>query len=141
MDRVYHREDKLASIFAARQAPKSKPHADTADADSAVDEPANNTQRTLSLKWGYNTAAIVTGTLADIVSKFPETLSFEPEMDQEPVPLRKLPDELLIMILCQLDTTSIERFAIVNRKARILALESSIWKWAFYVVYSDIAGA
>jgi F-box protein 9 len=82
----------------------------------------------LHRKGSSSAAGIVTGTLAKLVANFPEILSFEPEIEQQAVPLRKLPDELLVMILRKLDPTSIERFAIVSRKARLIALESTIWK-------------
>ena len=66
--------------------------------------------------------------LAMIVSQFPLPLVFQPETEQEGVPLSILPDEVLILILCSLDVTSIERFASVSRKARVLSLDSSIWR-------------
>jgi F-box protein 9 len=47
--------------------------------------------------------------------------------------LNKLPDELLVMIIVTLDTTSIERFARVCKKARILTLDPVIW---MYVQFS-----
>jgi F-box protein 9 len=130
VDGVYHREEKLASVFAAKQAPAHKVHTDSVDPNGAVHELVIKPQHTLPLqRAGHSSAVgIVTGTLANLVANFPETLSFEPEIEQELVPLRKLPDELLVMILRKLDPTSIERFAIVNRKARIIALESTIWK-------------
>lgn len=132
MDKMYHREEKLATILAAKQAPAHKPPADSVETEDALGELVNKTQHTLTLKPADpKTAAAVTGTLADLISNFPETLSFEPEIEQEAVPLRKFPDELLVMILRKLDPTSIECFAMVNRKARIIALEPSIWKWAF----------
>jgi F-box protein 9 len=128
VDRMYHREEKLATIFATKQAPAHKPPADSVETDGV-----NKTQHTLTLKPAgpKAAAAVVTGTLADLISGFPETLSFEPEIEQETVPLRKFPDELLVMVLRKLDPTSIERFAMVNCKARIITLEPSIWKWAF----------
>lgn len=129
MDVVYHREEKLASVFSVNQA---SGHA--TGTDGIVDESISKTQHTLTLKpAGPKTAAgVVTGTLAELISDFSEDSSFEPQDDQASVPLRKLPDELLVMILRKLDPTSIERFAAVNRKSRIVTLESSIWKWAFW---------
>jgi len=125
VDVVYHREEKLASIFSVNQVP-----AHAAETDGTLHELVNKAQHTLTLKpAGPKTAVgVVTGTLAELIAGFPEDPSFEPEDEQESVPLRKLPDELLVMILGKLDAMSIERFATVNRKARIVALESSIWK-------------
>ena len=85
-------------------------------------------QHILNLKPGsFNT--VVTGALANLIAGFPENLSFEPEIEQDSVPIRKLPDELLVVILRNLDPASIERFAIVSRKARVIALESTIWRY------------
>lgn len=72
--------------------------------------------------------AIVTGTLAGLISAFSENLKFEPEIEGENTPISLLPDEILVMILCKLEPTSIERFARVNRKARILSLDPVIWR-------------
>ncbi|KAJ3555380.1 hypothetical protein NM688_g2607 [Phlebia brevispora] len=70
----------------------------------------------------------VSGKLADILVNWPHELSFEPEEEKEPVHIRLLPTELLLKILRYLDTTSLERFAAINRKARVLTLDTSIWR-------------
>ena len=72
------------------------------------------------------------GALAGILRSFPESLEFLPENESEPVPLELLPDELLVHILCHLDATAIERFATVNRKARLVTLDSHIWRCAIF---------
>ena len=127
MDVVYHREEKLVSLFSI-----DKASGNVVKTDGVLDEPSNKTQHTLTqaLKPAAPKIAtgVITGTLAELISGFPKDLSFEPEDEQKSVPLRKLPDELLVMILRKIDPTSIERFATVNRKARIVALEASIWK-------------
>jgi F-box protein 9 len=73
----------------------------------------------------------VSGLLARIVADFPMPLSFEPEDEREPSYLQRLPDELLIHVLRYLSTTAIERFARVCRKARIIALDMTIWRSDF----------
>jgi len=67
-----------------------------------------------------------------LVESWPATLSFEPENEAKPVHPNKLPEELIIYILCgftnNLDTMAIERFGAVCRKARVLTLDNSIWR-------------
>lgn len=72
--------------------------------------------------------ATVTGNLATIVANFPPDIAFEPEDEREGLPIRQLPDELLVHILSMLDPTSIERFAVIDKKARVLSLDSGIWR-------------
>lgn len=77
---------------------------------------------------------ILTGTLATLLAGFPENLTFEPEVspieggDAIPPPLSMLPDEVLVLVLCRLDSAGIERFAAVCRKARVVSLDSAIWR-------------
>jgi F-box protein 9 len=68
-----------------------------------------------------------------IVSEFlAQPLKFEPEIQTVKAPIQNLPPELLVYILRMLgkgcDYGSIEAFASVNRKARVVSLESSIWR-------------
>ncbi|KAH9940850.1 uncharacterized protein BXZ73DRAFT_98683 [Epithele typhae] len=77
----------------------------------------------------------VTGTLAQLVSGWPTVLAFEADEEQEGVPLQKLPDELLIIVVRMLDHTTIERFANVNRKARVITLDVSIWRPMVKTIY------
>jgi F-box protein 9 len=71
----------------------------------------------------------LTGPLASVVSQFPEHLTFDPEIEEEGVPLSKIPDELLILVLRKLDHGSIERFAAVCKKARVISLDSVLWRY------------
>lgn len=81
---------------------------------------------------------VVTGTLASIMAPWASLeLKFEPEIEKEPVPLQRLPDELMVHTLEFLDTTTLERFALVNRKARVLTLDSALWRYA--LVYRGIS--
>ncbi|KAF8845125.1 hypothetical protein BDN67DRAFT_962058 [Paxillus ammoniavirescens] len=66
--------------------------------------------------------------LSGILAGFPEALTFEPEDEREGVPINIIPGELLLYILRNLDTTTLERFAAVSRKARVLSLDSSLWR-------------
>lgn len=73
--------------------------------------------------------------LQSILDAFPSRnhLAFLPEVENQPVHINKLPDELLVLILhCFIhtaDTRSIERFALVARRARVLTLDSSLWRY------------
>lgn len=69
------------------------------------------------------------GHLGSLLANFSQNLVFEPENEKEPVFLNKLPEELLIVIIATLDITSIERFARVCKKARILTLDPGIWMY------------
>lgn len=76
----------------------------------------------------------VTGTIASIVTPFLENeLKFEPEKEDEPMLLNMLPEELLVVILGNLDPTSIERFARVSKKARVVSLDPGIWRWVILI--------
>ncbi|KAJ3763829.1 hypothetical protein EV360DRAFT_32783 [Lentinula raphanica] len=66
--------------------------------------------------------------LGSVLHSFPQELAFEPEDEDEPIYFSLLPDEMIIHILKILDPSSLERFASVNRKARIISLDSSIWR-------------
>ena len=72
--------------------------------------------------------AKATGLLADLISEFPSDLAFEPEDERTASKMALLPDELIVHMLMSLDPSAIERFAAVNRKARMLSLDSSIWR-------------
>jgi F-box protein 9 len=74
---------------------------------------------------------VTSGFLAQVLKNFPENLVFEPEDEKEGLPpINLIPDELLLQILRILDYTTIERFAAVSRKARVLSLDSAIWRYS-----------
>jgi F-box protein 9 len=79
----------------------------------------------------------ISGLLARIVADFPLSLSFEPEDEKEPSYLQRLPDELLVHILSYLGVSAIECFARVSRKARIVTLDTIIWRsgFSFFLSY------
>lgn len=122
VDKAYRREElRLASV--------SEPHVPSRHHH----KPSNHsrTEEIIELleKTSISHPALTTNdSVTKIISSFPHDLGYEPEDDKENVPLRVIPDELLVLTLSFLDPTSIERFAVVNRKARILSLDPSIWK-------------
>ncbi|KIK99812.1 hypothetical protein PAXRUDRAFT_822351 [Paxillus rubicundulus Ve08.2h10] len=73
--------------------------------------------------------------LSGLLAGFPQVLAFEPEDEREGVPINIVPVELLLYILRNLDTTTLERFAAISRKARVLSLDSSLWRNFVYMAY------
>jgi F-box protein 9 len=72
-------------------------------------------------------------TLASLFESWSHPLLFTPEDEAIGVSINKLPDELIVSILSKfaenMDVTSIERFAVVSRRARVLSLDRSVWRW------------
>lgn len=66
--------------------------------------------------------------MSGIIQEFPQPLTFEHEEETEPIHITNIPDELLVYILRFLDHGTIERFAVISRKARVLTLDSTIWR-------------
>ncbi|KAJ7180737.1 hypothetical protein C8R46DRAFT_1070446 [Mycena filopes] len=112
VDRAYHTQEMLASIN--EEQTKSLPESISGE---TVDQRAKALQRAV-VKAGED-AVVLTGTLASLVEEFPPDLLFEPEDEEQP---------LIIMVLKRLHHTSIERFAAVSRKARVLTLDPGIWR-------------
>ncbi|PVF98089.1 hypothetical protein CPB86DRAFT_387149 [Serendipita vermifera] len=81
------------------------------------------------------------GALRAILSSFPpiSQLSFLPEDESQPVPINKLPDELIVLILHQfvanVDTRSIERFGTTSRRARVVTLDRGLWRDLVQLIY------
>ncbi|KAF9038454.1 hypothetical protein BJ165DRAFT_1324052, partial [Panaeolus papilionaceus] len=123
VDRAFRREEKLKAIINNQTAvPASKGR--TAE----VDEISTRFEKVVSVKdSGAPTVAVATGSLAQLIKEFPAKVHFEPLVENEPVHLKILPDELLVSILKRLDHTSIERFGSVSKKARLLTLDSGVW--------------
>lgn len=72
--------------------------------------------------------------LKSIIPSFlSQELRFEPEDELAPVHIERLPPELIVYILktfsLMCDYRSIEAFASVSRKARLISLENSIWRY------------
>ncbi|THV02465.1 hypothetical protein K435DRAFT_836336 [Dendrothele bispora CBS 962.96] len=134
VDKIYHREELLAAALTAGSSSLSskthvaKAHVIGTDAISGTndDEDLSKTLQNLSLSRSSEHAS--KNLLASVLASFPQQLEFQPEEENTPVSINKLPDELLVDILKSLDTSAIERFASVSRKARVVSLESSIWR-------------
>ncbi|TFK29703.1 hypothetical protein FA15DRAFT_663871 [Coprinopsis marcescibilis] len=126
VDRAYH----LAELWQS----KHKAHREDSELQTVImqstDLPglASGLQK-LALKTttGDGKTLGVTGSLAKLVSEFPSDLLFEPEDEKQPVHINILPPELLYDILRKLDVSSLERFARVSRRARVLALDPVYW--------------
>jgi F-box protein 9 len=130
VDKAYHlREQKAAprapETSASVTATSVQPNAEN-QVGPAVDGGLVRVKRRSSS--AHHPERQVSGLLAQIVADFPVPLSFEPEDEREPSHLQRLPDELLVHILSYLGVTTIERFACVSRKARIITLDSIIWR-------------
>ncbi|KAH7890847.1 hypothetical protein F5I97DRAFT_1839250 [Phlebopus sp. FC_14] len=127
VDRAYFKEELRLQQTATSHPPSPPAHKKTlSTVDRAVerrDVPASHDKP--------QSVTVLTKFLPD----FPHALSFEPEDERESVPINVVPDELLLNILRSLDITSIERFATVSRKARVLSLDSSIWRDFVYLTY------
>lgn len=76
----------------------------------------------------HDPSAIPKSAVSKIVRGFPQRLTFEREEETEPIPIAGIPDEVLVYILRFLDHGTIERFASIGRKARLLTLDSTIWR-------------
>jgi len=149
VDRAYHREEMLLSI-AIQQAGK-KPASSSAlpsDAPSTQPHGTNETDdvivpfQRLSIKsQTFGTGqAVVSGTLSRLVAKIlgeEPTLTFKPEDEMQPVTINVLPEEILLEIIHMMDPSTIEQFARVCRKSRILTLESSIWRSLVISTYKE----
>ncbi|KAJ7504312.1 hypothetical protein B0H11DRAFT_511098 [Mycena galericulata] len=125
VDRAYHTQEMLASISAAQTQTVS---GDIGKESADVDQLSTTLQHAVTIKSGEEHRGIVTGTIASLVESFPRELVFEPEDEEQPIHLNILPEELIIIIIRKLDHTSIERFAAVSRKARVLTLDPGIWR-------------
>jgi F-box protein 9 len=83
----------------------------------------------------------VSGLLASILADFPIPLSFEPEDERAPLSLQRLPDELLVHMLSYLGVVTVERFALVSKKARVITLDPTIWRSDFLLPSSLMCSA
>lgn len=121
MDQAYHRSLKLSRPPIGGVAPPRP---------SQVPAPA------ISLPGRKEAATVhLPDTLRNLLLEFnTNELSFQPEDIKLGAPLDRLPDELVVSILGKFaadkDVTSIERFALVCRKARIVSLDDAIWRFA-----------
>lgn len=107
----------------------------TAQRRASLSLPAPNRPRAGSVKT-TDPVIVSTGpkaTLTSIIQSFSTTpLVFAPEDESNGVPIEALPVEVVVLILKELarvrDYTTVERFGVVNRKARLISMESVIWR-------------
>ncbi|KAG9098011.1 hypothetical protein FRC07_010703 [Ceratobasidium sp. 392] len=114
VDRTYHLHtttQALTNLTLAPVTPKDKDHKPHAQIHINVSATSTHSVRTL-------------------IGNFPPAteLAFAPEIEQEPVHLARVPDELLLHILKLTDIPSIERFALICRRARVLTLDPDLWR-------------
>ena len=124
MDRAYSREEKVAAVLESQQVASKK--------DAVVDSLAKDLSTSVTITTNSKRASAAGAVLAHIISQFPSDLIFAQDDEKQSVWLRLLPDELLVSILRRLDVTSIERFALVCRKARMLSLDATLWRWPHF---------
>jgi F-box protein 9 len=77
--------------------------------------------------------ASVTGILEKVLVNFPPVLEFEIDDSEvaktRTATLNSIPDELLTKVLLYFSPRTIERFALVCRRARVVTLDTVIWKY------------
>ncbi|KAG6335838.1 hypothetical protein ID866_3252 [Astraeus odoratus] len=130
VDRAYfweeRRQQQLTSSVVGAVGHRKTTSVGKGEADAAQDVPILKTTAE-----GYQAS----GVLAKVIAHFPGNLTFEPETECKGITLKLIPDELLLQILRNLDATAVERFAMVCRKARVLSLDSSIWRDFVHLAY------
>nr|GAT45726.1 predicted protein [Mycena chlorophos] len=117
VEKIYASWEKLAAVE-EQEATLAEEEQDT----------TKKREEALVVKSSSKSADVVTGFLAKIIREFPPDVRFMPEDEKLPVQFNVLPEELLVAIIRRLDHTTIERFAAVSRKARILTLDSTVWR-------------
>ncbi|KAF5387382.1 hypothetical protein D9757_005728 [Collybiopsis confluens] len=146
VDRLYEREEMLGGILAQQIASiSSSNNGHTHDPQAtpngiALDDLSKQVENSLAVQDLISKHTLKVDehharSLTSVLHTFPHQLVFEPEDEREPVPLNILPDELIIHILKILDTTSLEKFAVVNRRARVVSLDNGIWKKLVHETY------
>lgn len=132
VDRAYHKVE--AQLFGTTKVSVTRPpqHVASSSKGASVDEVTHHL-KTVDIHSAVVPAAdggdaIPRGSLASIMAEWPHELAFVHEEERRPVHIERLPVEVLLVILRKLDITTIERFALVSRKARSLTLDLSVWK-------------
>lgn len=126
VDRAYFIEEQRTHERSAAQPPSHRKAPSTVSAD----EVTRDAQKLELHKDSKDKSIVTSGFLAQVLKSFPENLVFQPENEKEGLPINLIPDELVLQILRILDYTTIERFAAVSRKARMLSLDSAIWRYS-----------
>ncbi|KAG2128581.1 hypothetical protein DEU56DRAFT_819076 [Suillus clintonianus] len=132
VDRAYFIEEQRAQ---ERSAAQPATHKKIPSAGS-VDAVTRGVEKLEVHQDSKDKSFVTSGVLAHVLKDFPENLVFEPEDEKggRP-PINLVPDELLLQIIRTLDYASIERFAAVSRKARVLSLDTAIWRDFVHLAY------
>ena len=140
VDRVYNLGEQRAARARKAVGPEMELKAVKAFGPGGATSGVAHTHPKLASSTVHHPDRHISGVLARIVAEFPDALSFEPEDEKAPLFLQRLPDELLVHILRYLGTTAIERFARVCRKARVITLDTTIWRlgFPFFFVHVNI---
>ncbi|KAF8318743.1 hypothetical protein DL93DRAFT_2225638 [Clavulina sp. PMI_390] len=126
IDRIYERSlQREAAALNARHAAGPPPATATL--------PLNLETLSLSDKPVVSSHSDTKPAIVSIVEGFVgQDLNFQPEDEKRPTPIQLLPPELLVHVLhnfsYRCDYASIELFAAVSRKTRLLSLEPSLWR-------------
>ncbi|KAG1812978.1 uncharacterized protein BJ212DRAFT_1483028 [Suillus subaureus] len=132
VDRAYFIEEQRTQERSATQPASHRKVPSTVSVDGVT----RDVQKLEVHQDSKNRSFVTSGFLAQVLKNFPENLVFEPEDKKEGLPpINLIPDELLLQILRILDYTTIERFAAVSRKARVLSLDSAIWRDFVHLAY------
>lgn len=127
VDRAYFKEEQRLQQLSRSSAGMGHKETTSGSKGEGTEERDSHITRTAESKeLGYANKV-----LPKVLEDFPEVLAFEPEDEREGVPINMIPEELLLCILRNLDATNLERFATVSRKARVLSLDPSIWRYGY----------
>jgi len=80
-------------------------------------------------------------TIAALLASFSPSNVFEFVAEDEKlgVPFARFPDEIVVLVLRQFararDIASLERFGTINKKARLVSLDQSLWRDLVYITY------
>ncbi|KZT71981.1 hypothetical protein DAEQUDRAFT_749711 [Daedalea quercina L-15889] len=132
VDRAYHKIEAQSYINANAPIIQQSPHSTSGPKGTSINEVTQGLKsldiHSVVVPAIESGDAVPQGSLASIMAEWPHELQFLPEDERQPVQLQKLPVEVLLVALRKLDTTALERFALVSRKARVLTLDMSIWR-------------
>ncbi|EJU03807.1 hypothetical protein DACRYDRAFT_49450 [Dacryopinax primogenitus] len=131
VDKAYHR-------LVARQSLQSRSISQQQSTSKQTQDNLSSAKRPILNSSPHTSRSI--SSLPHIISSFePRPIIFAPEDEHLPCPLRRLPDELILHILmllaCDRDITTVERFATISLKGRLLAADSSIWRFICEYTY------
>lgn len=123
VDKAYHKEELQLASLKSHEVPHSRKKSLDADSVTGV---VNGLEK-LSVV-APSKREVSQDMLAKLIDTFPRDLRYEPEDEREDVPLNVLPDEVVVHVLQYLDPMTIERFALVCKKARLVSLDTGVWK-------------